>query len=698
MASTPKPKPDPEYYEVLYTKRSSKKHKTWNDGVLTVIGRSVTLEDADDGKLKSKANHVKGCEDMPEGSTLDVGSNEIEVVKRISAETYLSGACFAGGGMQAATGVGGALGASAMPGAAGALGIRPKAPLVRHRMPMKPVNGVVSGGRVPARGIVPAASRPPKAKQAQPAWDPNAEGAIVLNEAEAMADTQTAVVVDPCMGKKLRPHQVAGVKFMYRAVTGFVNPQLNGCILADSMGLGKSLQTIALLYTLLKQGPQGPRSPFVRRVVLVCPSSLVVNWSNEVSKWLGQTKLVPTTIDNLSLHGGGPERVKKAIVDWAKTNQKPLLIISYEQITRHYKLVAEGAPGLLVCDEAHRIKNAAGTKTQSALAALQCKRRVLLTGTPVQNNVRVPWGGRRAFPRVCASTRFVHVADVCVAALCASFALNLRHRQLLELYALLDFAAPGALGPPDSFRKLYAKPIEKSRDRGASERDRQVGAARAAQLQKAISNLLLRRGPEVLRAFLPPKREVVVFVAMSTAQKDLYRTYLRTEYARSGDNALTAILHLRMMATSPLALKAALGIGDACSGPCGGGDVLLSQDDGIEVAHAAGEELAVPFAEAAAAGGMEGGKAAVLLAMLRAANERNERSVVVSKCVRSRMGVRVRACVGPAVCASVRAYATVCACAVLILFFVLASRSQLPDRTQSGGRVASLGGNGVSEA
>ena len=125
--------------------------------------------------------------------------------------------------------------------------------------------------------------------------------------------------------------------------------------------------------------------------------------------------------------------------------------------------------------------------------------------------------------------------------------------------------------------------------------------------------------------------------------------------------------------------------------------MLLSQDDGIEVAPPRARSSRCR-SRGSRGGGHEGGKAAVLLAMLRAANERNERSVVVSKCVRSCMGVRVRACVGPAVCASVRAYATVCACAVLILFFVLASRSQLPDRTQSGGRVASLGGNGVSEA
>ena len=71
-----------------------------------------------------------------------------------------------------------------------------------------------------------------------------------------------AVVVDPYIGKKLRPHQREGVQFMYNCMMGRREEGRYGCILADEMGLGKTLQVITLLWTLLRQGPCG--NPVVR--------------------------------------------------------------------------------------------------------------------------------------------------------------------------------------------------------------------------------------------------------------------------------------------------------------------------------------------------------------------------------------------------------------------------------------------------
>lgn len=101
---------------------------------------------------------------------------------------------------------------------------------------------------------------------------------------------------------KLRPHQIIGIKFLYDCTMGMKKSFVgNGCILADDMGLGKSIQAITLLWTLLKQGPTG--EPAVKRACVVSPSSLVgvccggmscnginfnrQNWTNELKKWLG---------------------------------------------------------------------------------------------------------------------------------------------------------------------------------------------------------------------------------------------------------------------------------------------------------------------------------------------------------------------------------------------------------------------------
>lgn len=92
------------------------------------------------------------------------------------------------------------------------------------------------------------------------------------------------VVIDPRLAKVLRPHQVEGVKFLYRATTGMIDPNAQGCIMADEMGLGKTLQCITLMWTLLKQSPDAGK-PTIQKAVIACPSSLVRNWANELGMW-----------------------------------------------------------------------------------------------------------------------------------------------------------------------------------------------------------------------------------------------------------------------------------------------------------------------------------------------------------------------------------------------------------------------------
>jgi len=104
------------------------------------------------------------------------------------------------------------------------------------------------------------------------------------------------VVIDPRLAKVLRPHQIEGVKFLFRATTGLIDPKANGCIMADGMGLGKTLQTIALLWTLLKQSPEAGK-PTIQKAVIACPSTLVHNWANEFIKWLGKDAINPFAID-----------------------------------------------------------------------------------------------------------------------------------------------------------------------------------------------------------------------------------------------------------------------------------------------------------------------------------------------------------------------------------------------------------------
>ena len=227
-------------------------------------------------------------------------------------------------------------------------------------------------------GAAAAAAMRPAGAPTAALHDPSAPGALVLSavgDARFKPPAAAAVVVDPCISARLRPHQREGVAFLYECVMGLRGPH-TGCLLCDDMGLGKTLQLVALLWTLLKQSPAGGGAvPAVRRALVVCPASLVATWRSEVRKWLGPTRLGVAAI------GGGP-KARAAFAAWAARGQtaQPLCITSYETLRACAAEAAAAAPGLLVCDEGHRLKSATGSKTLEALRALGAAKRVILSG------------------------------------------------------------------------------------------------------------------------------------------------------------------------------------------------------------------------------------------------------------------------------------------------------------------------------
>ncbi|KAJ3555036.1 hypothetical protein NP233_g12298 [Leucocoprinus birnbaumii] len=192
------------------------------------------------------------------------------------------------------------------------------------------------------------------------------------------------VVIDPRLSKILRPHQVEGVKFLYKCTTGMVVENQYGCIMADEMGLGKTLQCIALMWTLLRQSPHAGK-PTIEKCIIACPSSLVKNWANELVKWLGKDTVTPLAIDG---KGGKPVLIPK-VQQWVAARGRnvtqPVMIVSYETLRTLTPYLAGCPVGLLLCDEGHRLKNGESL-TFTALNGLDVRRRVILTGTPIQKN------------------------------------------------------------------------------------------------------------------------------------------------------------------------------------------------------------------------------------------------------------------------------------------------------------------------
>lgn len=319
------------------------------------------------------------------------------------------------------------------------------------------------------------------------------------------------VVIDPRLAKVLRPHQVEGVKFLYRAATGLIDPQANGCIMADEMGLGKTLQCITLMWTLLKQSPDAGKST-IQKCVIACPSSLVRNWANELVKWLGPDAITPFAIDGKASKEELVQQIKQWCIASGRSVVRPVLIVSYETLRLNVGELAQTPIGLLLCDEGHRLKNGE-SQTFMALNGLNVQRRVILSGTPIQND-------------------------------------------LSEYFALLNFANPGYLGTRNEFRKQFENPILRGRDADATDEDRKKGDERLAELLGLVNKFIIRRTNDILSKYLPVKYEHVVFCHLAPFQKDLYNHFIQSPEIRSllrgkGSQPLKAIGMLKKLCNHP---------------------------------------------------------------------------------------------------------------------------------------------------
>jgi len=292
------------------------------------------------------------------------------------------------------------------------------------------------------------------------------------------------VVVDPLLGKILRPHQREGVKFMYDCVTGVKIDGMQGCIMADEMGLGKTLQCITLVWTLLRQGPEC--KPTIEKAIVVAPSSLVKNWYNEFKKWLGQR------VEPLAIDGGSKSDIDKNLSGFMNTFGRkpvnPVLIISYETFRLHAEVLHRGEVGLVLCDEGHRLKNSEN-QTYQALMGLNAKRRCLLSGTPVQND-------------------------------------------LLEYFSLVHFVNEGILGTSQEFRKRFENPILRGRDADATDSEHQRGIEKQQEMAEIVNRCIIRRTQALLSKYLPTKLELVICCKMTPLQTDLYEGYVSSNIVK----------------------------------------------------------------------------------------------------------------------------------------------------------------------
>lgn len=243
---------------------------------------------------------------------------------------------------------------------------------------------------------------------------------------------------------ELRRYQQKGYEWMN--LMAEVNA---GTLLADDMGLGKTLQTITSMAYWLTINPKS-------RYLIVCPASLIYNWKNEFDKFMPKAKL-------MIFHGSN-----RNFSDFTH-GRNPILITSYAILRNDIEEFAQMNWDGIVLDESHHIKNYQARQTQAVLR-LTGKRRIILNGTPIMNDVS-------------------------------------------ELFPQLKFLLPQLFHSPKKFRDQFEKPIKSRAEKG-----------RMSELKKLTTPFILRRTKETAAPDLPNKTESILWCEMDADQRLSYET------------------------------------------------------------------------------------------------------------------------------------------------------------------------------
>ncbi|KAL0279382.1 UNVERIFIED_CONTAM: hypothetical protein PYX00_000958 [Menopon gallinae] len=284
----------------------------------------------------------------------------------------------------------------------------------------------------------------------------------------------------------LRPYQQAGVNWL-----AFLNKYKLHGILCDDMGLGKTLQSICILagdHYNRKQEYLKNGSPDCKPLpsIVICPPTLTGHWVYEVEKFLSKEYLNPLQYSGPPLER---EKLKTKVGDYN------LIVASYDIVRKDIDFFKDIKWNYCILDEGHIIKNGK-TKASKAIKSLVANHRLILSGTPIQNNV-------------------------------------------LELWSLFDFLMPGLLSTEKQFNAKYSKPILTSWDPKSSLKEQEAGVIAMESLHRQVLPFLLRRMKEDVLKDLPPKITQDYICELSSLQEQLYEDFSRTEAHQSLQDSLS---------------------------------------------------------------------------------------------------------------------------------------------------------------
>jgi SWI/SNF-related matrix-associated actin-dependent regulator of chromatin subfamily A member 5 len=283
--------------------------------------------------------------------------------------------------------------------------------------------------------------------------------------------TQPTILAPIC---KMHPYQIKGLEWMLNLHDNAING-----VLADEMGLGKTLQTISLLAYLKEY------RGINQHHLIVVPKSVTGNWIREINKWC-------PSIRAIKLPGTKTER-KDTVAKLNELDKWDVVVTSYEGLLKEQSFLRKIPFQYLIIDEAHRIKNE-NSSLSKVVRTMDTKHRLLITGTPLQNNLH-------------------------------------------ELWALLNFLLPDVFEDASMFDSWFNTTDSSAKDNVIK------------KLHTILRPFMLRRIKKDVAHALPPKKETKLYIGLTDMQRDYYQKILLKESVELnalGGPATTKLMNVLM--------------------------------------------------------------------------------------------------------------------------------------------------------
>ncbi|KAK1145787.1 hypothetical protein N8T08_004028 [Aspergillus melleus] len=334
---------------------------------------------------------------------------------------------------------------------------------------------------------------------------------------QAVSFREPIIYLNPHIGSRVMPHQLNGIQFMWRELLGDEKGQ--GCLLAHTMGLGKTMQVISLLATISATASsddpnvseQVPPDLRKSKTLVLSPVTLIENWYEEFFMWCPPNSPIGP-VRKVTSSSASQKRLQ-TLVDWDA--EGGVLIMGYElfrswvmnkksakrdkpaipdELHHEVRTMLLEGPNIVVADEAHKMKNA-NTGIAQATTQFRTKRRIALTGSPLANN-------------------------------------------LVDYYTMVNWIAEGYLGEFLEFKANFVEPIEEGLYADSTRWERRKSLIKLKALNNNLEPKLNRADITVLEGSLPPKTEFVLTIPLTPLQKAAYDLYVVSTLAGRADECV----------------------------------------------------------------------------------------------------------------------------------------------------------------